>query len=133
MSLPWRPINIDRFTESTGTLSVLEHGEHLPFEVKRVFWVAGVPTPETRRGAHAHRELRQVLFAVSGQCQLDLEDTTGQKAAVILEAGGEGLYLEGPVWRTMHGFSRDCSLMVLCDREYRLDHVVRDRAEFLTL
>ena len=133
MTLPWCPISIDRFTEPTGTLSVLEQGVHLPFQATRVFWVSGVPTPETERGAHAHRELRQVLFAASGRCQLDLEDTTGRKATFVLEAGGDGLYLEGPVWRTMHGFSRDCALVVLCDRKYSLDHVVRDRAEFLTL
>jgi hypothetical protein len=133
MNLLWRPISIDRITEPTGTLSVLEQDVHLPFAVKRVFWVSGVPTPLTERGSHAHRELRQVLFAASGRCQLDLEDTAGRKAAILLEAGGDGLYLEGPVWRTMHGFSSDCSLIVLCDREYSLDHVVRDRSEFLAL
>lgn len=128
---PWHTIEIDRFPEATGALSVLEFGKHIPFEVRRVFWVAGVPSPDLERGAHSHEELQQVLFCAKGRCDIDLESRDGATATFTLSEDGPALYLDGPVWRTMRGFSADCSLMVLCDREYARDRVIRDRAEFL--
>lgn len=84
-----------------------------------------------RRGAHAHVELQQVLFAVSGHCQIDLESVRGEQETVALARDGDALFLDGTVWRTMHSFSADCVLIVLCDRDYASDHVVRSREEFL--
>lgn len=116
--------------ELTGTLGVLEFGEHVPFEVRRVFWVLGVPGPEVSRGDHAHEALRQVLFCAKGRCIVDLESKSGAKESIELKEHGPSLFLNGPVWRTMRAFSDDCSLMVLCDREYSRDRVLRDRAAF---
>ncbi len=129
----WRSIPIDRFREASGALAVMECGKHLPFEVRRVFWVSEVAGPDTRRGAHAHEDLQQVLFASKGSCMIDLETPGGKTQTIALTEQGDALYLQGPVWRTMHNFSPDCSLMVLCDREYSQDRVVRDYEEFKRL
>lgn len=131
MDRPWYPVRIDHWLDETGTLSVVEGGRQVPFDIKRVFWLSGIPSTEIRRGAHAHAELQQVLFAASGHCLIDLETVSGTTETLELNHGGDALYLDGPVWRTMHGFSADCVLMVLCDRDYASDHVVRDREEFL--
>ena len=133
MESPWYPVRIDRWPEASGTLSVVESGRQVPFDVKRVFWVAGVPSSDVHRGAHAHAALQQVLFAVSGQCLIDLETPDGVRETVELSQGCDALFLDGPVWRTMHAFTTDCVLMVLCDRDYASDRVIRDRAEFLAL
>lgn len=126
----WYLIEANYVDEASGSLGVLECGKHLPFEVRRVFWVFGVPDAETMRGDHAHGELQQVLFCAQGSCTIDLEAPDGRRESVPLTQHGRALFLNGPVWRTMRGFTRDCALMVLCDREYSRDRVVRDRAEF---
>jgi hypothetical protein len=126
----WYPIAIARFRQPDGTLSVVEAGDQLPFVVKRVFWLTGIPDADVRRGAHAHEALRQVLFCSSGSCEIDLEARSGETASLTLSEAGDALYLDGQVWRTMRNFSPDCCLMVLCDREYAHDRVIRDRGEF---
>lgn len=126
----WYRIPATYVDESTGTLGVLEVDRHLPFVVRRVFWVFGVPDQDVMRGDHAHAELKQVLFCAKGRCLIDLESPSGAGETVELAEHGPALFLDGPVWRTMREFSPDCAMMVLCDREYSLDRVVRDRSEF---
>lgn len=111
-------------------LSVLETGRHVPFEVRRVFWLSAIAAPEVIRGAHAHKALRQVIFCTTGRCDMMLERRDGVRAIFELTAGGDALYLDGLVWRTMTNFSPDCAMMVLCDRIYDDDVVVRDYDEF---
>lgn len=129
----WERIDPAYFREDSGTLGVVEAGAGLPFAVQRVFWLFGVPGEEVRRGDHAHAELRQVLVCVRGRCRIDLEARNGERETVELAEGGPGLLLDGPVWRTMHHFSADAALMVLCDRTYAEDRVIRSRAEFAAL
>ncbi|MEQ1541485.1 MAG: FdtA/QdtA family cupin domain-containing protein [Novosphingobium sp.] len=129
----WERIDPAYFRDDSGTLGVVEAGAGLPFAVKRVFWLFGVPGEEIRRGDHAHAALRQVLVCARGRCRIDLESRSGIRETVELAEGGAGLLLDGPVWRTMHGFSPDAALMVLCDRAYADDRVIRSRAEFAAL
>lgn len=126
----WYSIAATYVDEPTGTLGVMEFGRHIPFEVRRVFWVFGVPDPTLLRGDHAHEELQQVLFCARGRCLIDLQSRDGRTETLELREHGPALYLNGPVWRTMREFSEDCSMMVLCDREYSRDKVVRNRDEF---
>ena len=134
MSAPgWERIDPAYFREDSGTLGVIEADAGLPFAARRVFWLFGVPGEEVRRGDHAHAELRQVLVCVRGSCRIDLESRGGLRETVELSEGGAGLLLDGPVWRTMHHFSADAALMVLCDRPYDEDRVIRTRAEFAAL
>ena len=126
----WLRIPASYFTEPTGTLGVLEMGKHFQFEVRRVFWVFGVPGANVERGNHAHKELRQVLFCAKGSCVIDLENVSGVRETVKLVERGDALLLDGPVWRTRREFTTDCSIVVLCDREYWRDQVLHDRSEF---
>lgn len=128
----WERIDPAYFRDDSGTLGVLDEST-VPFVVRRVFWLFGVPGEEVRRGDHAHAALRQVLACVRGSCLIDLEAPQGECETVELAEGGAGLLLDGPVWRTMHHFSTDAALMVLCDRPYDEDHVIRTRAEFAAL
>ena len=129
----WYPVAINHIADVTGTLSVMEEGTSIPFDVKRVFWVGQVPDAQTTRGSHAHLELQQVIFCVTGSCDIALESRNGFKQSVTLEANGDGLYVNGPVWRDMSHFTPDCCMMVLCDRIYANDHVIRDYQEFKNL
>lgn len=130
---PWHTIDIDRYSEPTGVLSVLETTTQIPFSVERVFWVNGVPENSIERGAHAHQELNQVLFCAQGACKLKLESNRGEKEIFELSQTSVAIFLKGHVWRTMYDFSSDCSLVVLCDRPYHEDRVITDYNEFLAL
>lgn len=127
----WYRIELAYHDEPSGTLGVVEQGNGLPFAVQRVFWLFGMPDAATMRGDHAHEALQQVLFCARGSCTISVENREGTREEIELAEHGPGLWLDGPVWRTMRHFSPDCALMVLCDRPYAEDRVVRDRAEFL--
>lgn len=128
----WCDIAIDRFSEETGTLAVLEYPGTLPFIVKRIFWLSNVAL-DAVRGGHAHEDLQQVLFCGKGSCIIQLTNRIGNTESITLHENDDGLYLEGAVWRTMLNFTPDCCLMVLCDRPYNEDRVIRSFDEFLAL
>ncbi len=125
----WRSISASRFVDATGTLSVLEHPESLPFKVERVFWLSNISLGAIR-GQHAHLDLRQVLVCLKGSCSLELLNVIGESQTITLIEGGSVLYIEGIVWRTLKDFTTDCCLLVLCDKPYKEDKVLRTFAEF---
>lgn len=127
----WKKIKIKKNIDESGVLSVIEKDEHVDFDIKRVFFVSGVSGNDSR-GKHAHKELKQVILSVSGKFKLVL-DNGEYKEEFILEQGGDAIYVEGPVWRTMYEFTPDATMMVLCDRIYKDDIVVRNYSEFLGL
>jgi hypothetical protein len=126
----WLLVDIPRFTEPTGALSVVEIGAHFDFPVRRVFWVSDVISPQAIRGEHAHGPLRQLIFCPTGSCTIALETRNGETARFVLASGGQALLLNGAVWRSMTDFTPDCCMMVLCDREYAQDEVIEDYQEF---
>lgn len=128
---PWHEIEISRYRQSTGVLSVMESESHIPFLVKRVFWIHAVPDTNVERGGHAHADLNQVIFCAQGSCQLELVSKNGKKQLFDMSDNSAAIFLEGLVWRMMRNFSSDCSLMVLCDRPYNEDRVITNYDEFL--
>lgn len=126
----WRLVDVPRFTEPTGMLSVVEIGRHFDFPVRRVFWVSHVVAPHAVRGDHAHSELKQLLFCPTGSCAIRLESRGGARAELMLAHNGPALLLNGLVWRSMTNFTADACMVVLCDREYALDQVVEDYEEW---
>jgi dTDP-4-dehydrorhamnose 3,5-epimerase-like enzyme len=112
-----------------GSLISLETGSHVPFEIKRVYYIFGT-TKNTSRGFHAHRELEQLIVAVSGSCDFVLDDGSGREQ-VTLASPNVGLYITGNVWREMHNFSSDCVLMVLASNIYDERDYIRDYSTFL--
>lgn len=127
----WKKIKINTNINSTGSLSVIEQDESFDFDVKRVFFVSDVEENQIR-GEHAHLELKQIIFCTSGHLSLTLDD--GYKSETItLEKGKHAVYVDGLVWRTMSDFSAGSTMMVLCDRIYMHDIVIRDYNEFLEL
>jgi hypothetical protein len=126
----WKLVDVPRFAEPTGMLSVVEIGREFDFPVRRVFWVSHVVTPHAMRGDHAHGALTQLLFCPTGSCVIRLENTARARAELTLSHNGPALLLNGPVWRSMTDFTADACMMVLCDREYTLDQVIEDYEEW---
>ena len=115
--------------DNRGSLIALENGHNLPFDVKRVYYIYGTKEGITR-GFHAHKKLKQMLIAVSGNVTIKCEYNE-QKKEYKLSRPDEGLLIEGLVWREMHDFSPDCVLVVLADEYYSESDYIRDYDTFL--
>ena len=92
-----RLLNFDKKTDSRGNLSFLESNKHVPFEIKRVYYLYDVPCGATR-GGHAHKALEQVVIALSGSFDVILDDGF-RKKKYFLNRPHYGLYIPPGVWR----------------------------------
>lgn len=112
-----------------GMLTVVENGVTLPFDVKRVYYLYDIPGGEGR-GAHAHRELEQLIVAASGSFTVTLDDGTC-KRSFMLNRPYQGLYVKPGLWRDLEDFSSGAVVMVLASEVYKEKDYIRDYKEFL--
>lgn len=131
MNKNWELKDVSYFHEETGTLSVVEYGQSIEFEVKRVFTLNRF-TKNSIRGNHAHKKLKQLIICSSGSFDIELDDGKNKKT-LTLSDNGKCLFLRGMVWRVMRNFTKDCVITVLCDREYRLDSVINCYDKFIEM
>ncbi|RRS06934.1 WxcM-like domain-containing protein [Pseudoalteromonas sp. J010] len=115
--------------DDRGSLIALEVNKDVPFDIRRIYYIYGTK-PDVSRGFHAHKDLKQVLFAASGGCDLLLDDGKTQQT-IRLESPEHGVLIDGVVWREMHNFTPDCVLMVLASAEYDESDYLRDYDEFI--
>ena len=116
-------------SDRKGNLSVVHNGETIPFDVKRVYYLYDIPGGESR-GAHAHRELEQLIIAASGSFRVTLDDG-GVKRSFILNRPYQGLYVKPGIWRDLNDFSSGAVCMVLASEKFDKDDYIRDYKEFL--
>ena len=123
-------IELDKHhSDRKGNLTVVENGETLPFDVKRVYYLYDVPGGESR-GSHAHKELEQLIVAASGSFTVTLND--GQdKCSFFLNRPYQGLYVKPGMWRELSDFSSGAVCMVLASEVYQEDDYIRDYECFL--
>lgn len=111
-----KTIDIKNVIENDGTLTVMESGKEIPFEIKRIFMVMNVAKGKTR-GDHATKKTKLILFPVSGSCTV-VVDNGKQKESFFLDNPAKGLYIEEMLWRSMQNFSNNCVIMAVCDRPF---------------
>lgn len=123
-------IELDKHhSDRRGNLTVVENGKTLPFDVKRSYYLYDVPGGESR-GAHAHRELEQLIVAASGSFTVTLDD--GQcKRSFFLNRPYQGLYVKAGMWRTLEDFSSGAVCMVLASDIYKANDYIRTYDEFI--
>jgi dTDP-4-dehydrorhamnose 3,5-epimerase-like enzyme len=117
--------------DERGALVALEGGINVPFEVARVYYIFGTK-PGVRRGLHAHSDLSQLAVCVSGTCTF-LLDNGVERADIVLNSPGRGLYIGSMVWREMYDFSDDCVLMVLANAHYNESDYIRSYDTFIEM
>ena len=123
-------LELDRHhSDRRGNLTVVENGKTLPFDVKRVYYLYDVPGGESR-GAHAHRELSQLIIAASGSFTVTLDDGKC-KRTYFLNRPYQGLYVKPGMWRDLGDFSSGAVCMVLASDVYKADDYIRTYEEFL--
>ena len=123
-------VELDRHhSDRKGNLSVVENGQTLPFDVKRVYYLYDVPGGENR-GSHAHKELSQLIIAASGSFTVTLDDGKC-KRSFFLNRPYQGLYVKPGMWRDLEDFSSGAVCMVLASDVYLKEDYIRDYGEFL--
>lgn len=116
-------------SDRKGNLSVVENGKTLPFDVKRVYYLYDVPGGENR-GAHAHKELSQLIIAASGSFTVTLNDGKC-KRSFFLNRPYQGLYVKPGMWRDLEDFSSGAVCMVLASDVYKAEDYIRIYDDFL--
>ncbi len=123
-------VELDRHhSDRKGNLTVVENGQTLPFDVKRVYYLYDVPGGENR-GAHAHKELSQLIIAASGSFTVTLDDGKC-KRSFFLNRPYQGLYVKSGMWRDLEDFSSGAVCMVLASDVYLKEDYIRDYQKFL--
>lgn len=109
-------------------MTVVEELGEVPFEVKRVFWNYNVPEGKSR-GAHAHKQLRQLLVAVHGSFTVNVDDGKEQQS-FVLDTPWQGLLVEPGEWSSEDFFSPGAVCLVICSDHYDENDYIRDYDEF---
>ena len=123
-----RMIDIRRYSDNRGFLSVVEGEIDIPFEIKRIYYLYMVP--EASRGAHAHKQLQQLMIATSGSVHVTIDDGTNKKT-FVLDKPWKGLLVAPGMWRTLDDFSGGAVCMVLASDRYENEDYIRDYDDFL--
>lgn len=124
-------IQLPKFLDSRGNLSFVEQENHIPFTIRRTYWLYDVPGGE-RRGGHAYKENQEFIVALSGSFDVVLDDGCN-KITFTLNRSYYGLCVPKGLWREMGNFSTNSLALVLSSTEYDANDYIRDYDEFLNL
>jgi dTDP-4-dehydrorhamnose 3,5-epimerase-like enzyme len=122
-------IDLPKIADPRGNLTFIEGGRHVPFDIKRVYYLYDVPGG-AERGGHAHKNLHQLVIALSGSFDVVLDDGT-QKKRFHLNRSYYGIYICPMIWRELDNFSSASVCMVLASNLYDEADYYRDYREFV--
>ena len=122
-------IEFPKITDPRGNLTFIEQGRHVPFEIKRVYYLYDVPGGATRAG-HAHKTLQQVLIAIAGSFDVLLDDGK-EKQLYQLNRSYCGLYVYPLTWRMIDNFSSGAVCLSIVSELFDEKDYLRDYDEFL--
>ena len=124
-------LNLKKIFDPRGNLTVIESLKDIPFEIKRIYYIYDVPGGESR-GAHGHKTLEQIIIAISGSFDVNV-DTGKERKTFMLNRAYYGLYLPKMIWRDINNFSSGSVCLVLASDFYKENDYIRDYGEFLKL
>lgn len=123
-------IDLPKISDPRGNLTFIEGNHHIPFDIRRVYYLYDVPGG-AERGGHAHKKLSQLIIAMSGSFDVIL-DGGGEKKRFHLNRSYQGLYVCPMMWRELDNFSSGSVCMVLASNIYEESDYYRDYNEYLT-
>ena len=123
-----RIIQLPKFLDARGNLSVIEELKDIPFKIERTYWIYDVPGGE-HRGGHAYKENCEFIVALSGSFDVIL-DNGKEKQTFHLNRSYYGLYVPKLFWREMENFSTNSLALVLASTRYDVNDYIRDYKEF---
>ncbi len=116
-------------TDKRGSLTIVERGLEIPFDIQRVYWIHNVPQGE-ERGRHSNTEMYEYVVAVNGSVDITLEDTNGRRE-YHLDSKEKGLLIPPDTWDELRNFSPDAVLLVMASHNYNPDTYINSYEEFL--
>ena len=124
-----RIIELPKFLDARGNLSFAEQNNHIPFVIKRTYWIYDVPGGEDR-GGHAFKKNQEVVIALSGAFDVVVDDGV-KKKTFTLNRSYYGLYIPKGLWRTIGDFSTNSLALEFGSEHYSVEDYIRDYNEFL--
>jgi len=122
-------LTLNKIHNRAGNITIVEGNENIPFDIKRIYYLYDIPSGADR-GAHAHRQLRQLIIAASGSFTVMLDDGINKKE-ITLNKPDYGLMIVPGIWRELKEFSSGAICLVLASKEYNANDYFRDYNEFL--
>lgn len=126
--MPAELIQLPRIIDVRGNLSFLQNGMQIPFDIRRVYWIYDVPGGETR-GGHAYQTLNEVLIALSGSFDVEVDDGFSVQT-YSLNRSYNALYLPPKTWRRLLNFSTNSVCMAVASAPYNEEDYIRDHNQF---
>lgn len=122
-------IDLPKILDPRGNLSFLESENHVPFEIKRTYWIYDVPGGETR-GGHAFKEQKELIIVLSGSLDVIIYDGTEEKK-FSLNRSYYGLYIPNNLWRHMENFATNTLALVVSSTSFEEKDYIREKDEFI--
>ena len=124
-------IQLPKFLDKRGNLSVIEEWKNIPFKIERAYWIYDVPGGEAR-GGHAYRENQEFIVALSGSFDVVLDDGK-ERQTYSLNRSYYGLYIPKGIWREMDNFSTNSLALVLSSTVFAPNDYIYDYEQFKSL
>lgn len=124
-------LELPRFHDPRGNLSYVEQDNHIPFEIKRAYWIYDVPGGENR-GGHAFRNTHEFIIAISGSFDVIVDDGS-ERHSYTLNRSYYGLYIPKGLWREMKNFSTNSLALEFANTSYNRNDYVEDYNAFIAL
>ncbi|MEO8400904.1 MAG: FdtA/QdtA family cupin domain-containing protein [Gammaproteobacteria bacterium] len=122
-------IDLPKHVDDRGLLSFIESNQHIPFEIKRIFYLYDVPAQKSR-GAHAHKTLQQFILSLGDSLDVEIDDGR-EKQRFHLNKPWKGLYIPPMIWTSVENFQSKSICMVLASDSYQESDYYRNYENFL--
>lgn len=124
-------VELPKFCDPRGNLSFAEQNNHIPFEIKRTYWIYDVPGGENR-GGHAYKMTDEFIIAISGSFDVTVDDGK-EKRTFTLNRSYYGLYIPKGLWRTMDNFSTNSLALEFASTHYDRSDYIEDYNEYINM
>ena len=125
-------IDLPKIEDRRGNLSFIEGGKHIPFDIKRAYWIYDVPGGQYR-GGHAYRTQQEFIVALSGSFEVQIRNKTGEMERYFLNRSYYGIYVPAMTWRQLTDFSTNSLALVLSSGAFDESDYIYDFAEYQKL
>lgn len=126
-----RIIDLPKIEDIRGNLSFVEENNHIPFDIKRVYWIYDVPGGQ-KRGGHAYRKLHEFIIALSGSFDVII-DNGKEKQTYSLNRSYYGLYVPNMLWRSLENFSTNALCLIFASEHYSENDYIRNYKKFIQI
>lgn len=128
----YKLIELTKITDGRGNLTFIEAERHIPFKIKRIYFIYDVPRDQIR-GSHAHKKLHQFIIPINGSFTIALDDGIRGIKKYHLMKPNVGLYIAPMIWREFNNFSDDAVCLCIVSEFYKNNDYIRNYEDFIKM